>query len=85
MNCPLISEYKEAIKAAEDIFEQLKHLRPLQDDDGLPLSILEKTIYTLKDNSVESFVKYWIIMSFFCSDIEPDGTYTENEDVKLPF
>lgn len=37
MNYPLISEYKEAIKAAEDNFDQLKHLRPVLDDDGQPV------------------------------------------------
>jgi len=103
---------------------------------GLPPSILEKTVCTLKDNNVEPFVKYWLIRTFFCSEknyyrwyandkgagrycydylcqiidivesdfrkddsdallshlsdfiisiIEPDGTYTENEKVKLPF
>jgi hypothetical protein len=36
MNYPLISEYVEAIKAAEDNFDQLKHLRPVLDDDGQP-------------------------------------------------
>ena len=38
MNYPLISEYIEAIKAAEDNFEQLKHLRPVLDDDEQPVS-----------------------------------------------
>ncbi len=33
MNYPLISEYVEAIKAAEDNFVQLKHLRPVLDED----------------------------------------------------
>ena len=37
MNYPLISEYVEAIKAAEDNFDQLKHLRPVLDDDGEPV------------------------------------------------
>ena len=37
MNYPLISEYVEAIKAAEDNFDQLKHLRPVLDDDGMPV------------------------------------------------
>lgn len=37
MNYPLISEYIEAIKAAEDNFVQLKHLRPVIGDDGLPV------------------------------------------------
>ena len=34
MNYPLISEYVEAIKAAEDNFEQLKHLSPVLGEDG---------------------------------------------------
>ena len=37
MNYPLISEYVEAIKAAEDNFDQLKHLCPVLDDDGMPV------------------------------------------------
>ena len=37
MNYPLISEYVEAIKAAEDNFDQLKHLRPVLDDGGMPV------------------------------------------------
>lgn len=37
MNYPLISEYIEAIKASEENFEQLKHLRPVLDEDGEPV------------------------------------------------
>jgi hypothetical protein len=37
MNYPLISEYIEAIKAAEENFEELKHLRPVLGDDGEPV------------------------------------------------
>lgn len=37
MNYPLISEYVEAIKAAEDNFEKLRYLRPVLSDDGLPV------------------------------------------------
>lgn len=37
MNYPLISEYVEAIKAAEENFEQLNHLRPVLDEDGEPI------------------------------------------------
>ena len=36
MNYPLISEYIEAIKSAEDNFEELSYLRPVLGDDGLP-------------------------------------------------
>ena len=37
MNFPLISEYIEAIKSAEDNFEELSYLRPVLGDDGLPV------------------------------------------------
>ena len=37
MDYPLISEYIESIIAAEDNFEQLKHLRPVLDKDGNPV------------------------------------------------
>ena len=37
MNYPLISEYIEAIKAAEDNFDELSYLRPVLDDDGIPV------------------------------------------------
>ena len=37
MNYPLISEYIEAIKAAEDNFEELTNLRPVLDDGGQPV------------------------------------------------
>lgn len=37
MNYPLISEYVEGIKAAEDNFDELSYLRPVLGDDGLPV------------------------------------------------
>ena len=37
MNYPLISEYIEAIKAAEDNFKELTNLRPVLGDDGQPV------------------------------------------------
>ena len=37
MNYPLISEYIEAIKSAEDNFDELSYLRPFLGDDGLPM------------------------------------------------
>ena len=37
MNYPLISEYIEAIKSAEDNFEELGYLRPVLGADGLPV------------------------------------------------
>lgn len=37
MNYPLISEYVEAIKLAEENLDQLSYLRPVINDDGLPV------------------------------------------------
>lgn len=37
MNYPLISEYIEAIKAAEDNFDELTNLRPVLNDSGQPV------------------------------------------------
>ena len=37
MNYPLLSEYIESIKLVEDNFEELKHLRPVLDEDGKPV------------------------------------------------
>ncbi len=37
MNYPLISEYVEAIKLAEDNFEELSYLRPVLDAEGQPV------------------------------------------------
>ena len=37
MNYPLISEYIDAIKSAEDNFKELSSLRPVLGDDGLPV------------------------------------------------
>ena len=37
MNYPLISEYIEAIRSAEDNFEKLNNLRPVLDANGNPV------------------------------------------------
>lgn len=37
MNYPLISEYVEAIKLAEDNLDQLSYLKPVLDADGQPV------------------------------------------------
>jgi len=52
---PLISEYIEAIKAAEDNFDQLKHLRPVLDDDGLPVMTSGNfaVVFKMKDEQTD--------------------------------
>ena len=57
MNYPLISEYIEAIKAAEDNFDQLKHLRPVLDDDGEPVMTSGNfaVVFKMKDEQTGKF------------------------------
>ena len=65
MNYPLISEYVEAIKAAEDNFEKLKNLRPVQGDDGelvfssgnFAVVFKMKDVQTGKLHAVKCFLK----------------------------
>ena len=65
MNYPLISEYIDAVKAAEDNFDELKHLRPVLDKDNLPVfssgnfAVVFKMedIYTGKFYAVKCFLK----------------------------
>lgn len=57
MNYPLISEYVEAIKAAEDNFDQLKHLRPIIGDDGEPVMTSGNfaVVFKMKDEQIGKF------------------------------
>jgi uncharacterized protein (TIGR02145 family) len=63
MNYPLISEYIDAIKAAEDNFEELKNLRPVLDDDGQPVmssgnfAVVFKMTDGKKNYAVKCFTK----------------------------
>lgn len=57
MNYPLISEYIEAIKSAEDNFEELSCLRPVLGDDGLPVMTSGNfaVVFKMKDEQSEKF------------------------------
>ena len=63
MNYPLISEYIDAIKAAEDNFEELKNLRPVLGDDGQPVmssgnfAVVFKMTDGKKNYAVKCFTK----------------------------
>lgn len=52
MNYPLISEYIEAIKAAEDNFKELTDLRPVLGDDGQPVMTSGNfaVVFKMQDN-----------------------------------
>ena len=57
MNYPLISEYIEAIKSAEDNFEKLSYLRPVLGADGLPVMSAGgfSVIFKMKDEQNGKF------------------------------
>ncbi len=61
MNYPLISEYIEAIKAAEDNFEDLSYLRPVLDDYGLPVMTSGNfaVVFKMKDERDRDFCHIW--------------------------
>jgi serine/threonine protein kinase len=63
MNYPLISEYIEAIKSAEDNFEELSYLRPVLDDDGLPVMTSGNFAVVFKMKDVQSG-KYYAVKCF---------------------
>lgn len=57
MNYPIISEYIEAIKAAEDNFNELTNLRPVLDDEGQPIMSSGNfaVIFKMKDEQTGKF------------------------------
>ncbi len=57
MNYPLISEYIEAIKSAEDNFEEMSYLRPVLDADGLPVMTSGNfaVVFKMKDEQSGGF------------------------------
>ena len=57
MNYPLISEYIESIKSAEDNFEELSYLRPVLGDDGLPMMTSGNfaVVFKMKDEQSGKF------------------------------
>lgn len=54
---PLIYDYIDAIKAAEDNFEQLKHLRPVLGADGNPVMSSGNfaVVFKMKDECLGKF------------------------------
>lgn len=58
MNYPLISEYVEAIKSAEDNFNELANLRPVLGSDGLPLMTSGNFAVVFKMQDIETGKHY---------------------------
>ena len=54
MNYPLISEYIEAIKSAEDNFKELTSLRPVLGDDELPVMTSGNFAVVFKMEDIET-------------------------------
>ena len=63
MNYPLISEYIEAIQAAEDNFKELTNLRPVLGDDGQPVMTSGNFAVVFKMQDVETG-KYYALKCF---------------------
>lgn len=63
MNYPLISEYIEAVKSAEDNFEELSYLRPVLGDDGLPVITSGNFAVVFKMKDVQSG-KFYAVKCF---------------------
>ena len=63
MNYPLISEYIEAIKSAEDNFDELSYLRPVFSIDGEPVMSVGgfSVVFKMKD---ERDGKYYAVKCF---------------------
>ena len=88
MNYPLISEYIEAIKSAEDNFEKLSYLRPVLGDDGLPVMTGGNfaQIFKMKD---EQSGKFYAVKCFTKEQEGRAEAYREIskelEDVSSPY
>ena len=54
MNYPLISEYIEAIKSAEDNFKELTNLCPVHGDDGQPVMTSGNFAVVFKMQDIET-------------------------------
>ena len=88
MNYPLISEYIEAIKAAEDNFEELSYLRPVLGDDGLPVMTSGNfaVVFKMKD---EQSGKFYAVKCFTKEQDGREEAYREIakelKDVSSPY
>ena len=88
MNYPLISEYIEAIKSAEDNFDELSCLRPVLDDDGLPIMTSGNfaVVFKMKD---EQSGKFYAVKCFTKEQEGRAEAYREIEnelkDISSPY
>lgn len=88
MNYPLISEYIEAMRSAEDNFEKLNNLRPVLDDNGNPVMSSGNFAVVFKMKDVETG-KLYAVKCFTREQEEREERYREIinvlEQVKSPY
>ena len=88
MNYPLISEYIEAIRSAEDNFEKLSNLRPVLDGNGNPIMSNGNFAVVFKMKNVETD-KMYAVKCFTREQDEREVRYREIikvlEQIKSPY
>lgn len=88
MNYPLISEYVEAIKTAEDNFDQLKNLRPVLDNTGNPVMSSGNYAVVFKMQDSETG-EYYAIKCFIKDEPNREENYikiaAELQDIDSPY
>ena len=68
MNYPLISEYVEAVRSAEDNFDKLSDLRPILDDNGSPVMSSGNFAVVFKIDKSFSGLSVFIMIDSQCGD-----------------
>ena len=88
MQYPLISEYIEAIRYAEDNFDKLSNLRPVLDDNGKPVMSSGNFAVVFKMKDIETG-KMYAVKCFTREQEEREERYREIikvlEHVKSPY
>lgn len=88
MNYPLISEYIEAIRFAEDNFNKLNNLRPVLDDNGNPIMSSGNFAVVFKMKDVETD-KLYAVKCFTREQEEREERYREIinvlDEIKSPY
>ena len=88
MNYPLISEYIEAIRSAEDNFDKLSNLRPVLDGNGNPIMSSGNFAVVFKMKNVETD-KMYAVKCFTREQDEREVRYREIikvlEQIKSPY
>ena len=88
MQYPLISEYIEAIRYAEDNFDKLSNLRPVLDDNGKPVMSSGNFAVVFKMKDIETG-KMYAVKCFTREQKEREARYREIikvlEQLKSPY